>query len=32
MEGYCSTGQRPQWTVVPMEDEEEVKLRFDVLR
>ena len=24
MEGYCSTGQSPQWTVVPMEEEEEV--------
>jgi len=23
MEGYCSTGQSPQWAVVPMEDEEE---------
>jgi hypothetical protein len=22
MEGYCSTGQRPQWAVVPMEEEE----------
>jgi hypothetical protein len=22
MEGYCSTGQSPQWAVVPMEDEE----------
>ena len=21
MEGYCSTGQRPQWAVVPMEEE-----------
>ena len=26
MEGYCSTGQSPQWAVVPMEeDEEEVR-------
>jgi len=24
MEGYCSTGQIPQWAVVPMEEEEEV--------
>jgi len=24
MEGYCSTGQSPQWTVVPMEEEEEL--------
>jgi len=23
MEGYCSTGQNPQWAVVPMEEEEE---------
>jgi len=23
MEGYCSTGQSPQWVVVPMEKEEE---------
>jgi hypothetical protein len=23
MEGYCSTGQSPQWAVVPVEDEEE---------
>ena len=23
MEGYCSTGQRPQWAVVPMGEEEE---------
>jgi len=22
MEGYCSTGQSPQWAVVPMEVEE----------
>jgi hypothetical protein len=21
MEGYCSTGQRPQWAAVPMEEE-----------
>jgi len=21
MEGHCSAGQRPQWTVVPMEEE-----------
>ena len=24
MEGHCSTGQSPQWAVVPMEEEEEV--------
>ena len=23
MEGYCSTGQSPQWAIVPMEEEEE---------
>jgi len=23
MEGHCSTGQSPQWVVVPMEEEEE---------
>jgi hypothetical protein len=23
MEGYCSTGQSPQWPVVPVEEEEE---------
>jgi hypothetical protein len=23
MEGYCSTGQSPQWAVVPLEEEEE---------
>ena len=23
MEGHCSTGQYPQWAVVPMEEEEE---------
>ena len=23
MEGHCSTGQSPQWAVVPMEKEEE---------
>ena len=24
IEGHCSAGQRPQWAVVPMEEEEEV--------
>jgi len=24
MEGHCSTGQSPQWAVVPMEEEEDV--------
>ena len=23
MEGHCSTGESPQWAVVPMEEEEE---------
>ena len=23
MEGHCSTGQSPQWAVVPMEEEHE---------
>ena len=23
LEGYCSTGQSPQWAVVPMEEGEE---------
>jgi hypothetical protein len=25
MEGHCSTGQNPQWAVVPMEEEEDVQ-------
>jgi len=25
MKGHCSTGQSPQWAVVPMEGEEEIK-------
>ena len=24
MEGHCSTGQSPQWAVVPMEEEEDI--------
>jgi hypothetical protein len=28
MEGYCSTGQRPQRAVVPMEEEEEEEVYF----
>jgi hypothetical protein len=24
MEGFCSTGQNPQWAVVPVEEEEEL--------
>jgi hypothetical protein len=30
MEGYCSTGQSPQWAVVPMEEEEEWQLEMVV--
>jgi hypothetical protein len=26
MEGYCSTGQSPQWAVVPVEEEEEEEI------
>ena len=26
MEGHCSTGQSPQWTAVPMEEEEEMMM------
>jgi len=29
VEGYCSTGQSPQWAVVPMEEEEEKMRRRD---
>jgi len=25
MEGYCSTGQSPQWVVMPMEEEEDTQ-------
>ena len=34
MEGYCSTGQSPQWAVVPMEEEfiEELNLPLTVLK
>jgi len=28
MEGHCSTGQSPQWAVVPIEEEEEVDLNI----
>ena len=28
MEGHCSTGQSPQWAVVPMEEEEEEGGKF----
>ena len=27
MEGHCSTGQSPQWAVVPMEEEGEESIR-----
>jgi len=30
MEGHCSTGQSPQWAVVPMEEEEEEEEEEDV--
>jgi len=28
MEGHCSTGQSPQWAVVPMEEAEEEEERL----
>jgi len=31
MEGHCSTGQSPQWAVVPMEEEEEENVWLDFL-
>jgi len=31
MEGYCSTGQSPQWAVVPMEEEAITQLNVSVL-
>jgi len=31
MEGHCSTGQSPQWAVVPMEEEEEEVVFGEVL-
>jgi hypothetical protein len=30
MEGYCSTGQSPQWAVVPVEEEEEEVVELTV--
>ena len=30
MEGHCSTGQSPQWTVVPMEEEEEEYCNLEI--
>jgi len=31
MEGHCSTGQSPQWAIVPMEEEEEEEEEEDDL-
>jgi hypothetical protein len=31
MEGSCSTGQSPQWAVVPMEEEEEKEVNEVVI-
>jgi hypothetical protein len=31
MEGYCSTGQSPQWAVVPMEEEEEEEEEYIIV-
>jgi hypothetical protein len=28
MEGYCSTGQSPQWVLVPMEEENKINRIF----
>jgi hypothetical protein len=30
MEGSCSTGQSPQWAVVPMEEEEKEEIIKDL--
>ena len=30
MEGHCSTGQSPQWAVVPIEEEEEEEEEEDI--
>jgi len=32
MEGHCSTGQNPQWAVVPMEEEEKQPTRCNKFR
>ena len=32
MEGHCSTGQSPQWAVVPMEEEEAEEEEEGMLR
>ena len=31
MEGHCSTGQSPQWAVVPMEEEEEEEEEEEII-
>jgi len=31
MEGHCSTGQRPQWAVVSMEEEDKEDDRMDLI-
>jgi len=31
MEGHCSTGQSPQWVVVPMEEKEEEEEEEEVV-
>ena len=32
MEGYCSTGQSPQWAVVPMEKKKIIETGNEVLK
>jgi len=32
MEGYCSTGQSPQWAVLPMEEDEEEEEEKKIMR
>ena len=32
MEGHCSTGQSPQWAVVPMEEEEEEEEKEELVQ
>jgi hypothetical protein len=31
MEGSCSTGQSPEWAVVPVEEEEELMLYSEIM-
>jgi len=31
MEGHCSTGQSPQWAVVPMEEQQQQEQEIDTL-